>query len=323
MRHRVRLGLIAAVLWATALHPAAIAQPAFPRTADGHPNLSGAWDGTWSIAIEAASPTAKLELTDAEAEGQRVFRRNRIAGINFPVDPLAADVAERPNPRINGKLRGHMVVEPSSGRIPYTEAGLKAVQYWQRNPSNGAAAGPRDNPEDRSLPERCIALNGHPPLMYPHEPGGLRTFVQTPGYVLIHSETGSDTRIIRMNAGHQPDAVRSRLGDSVGRWEGDTLIVETSHFPRDGMLIDLVFQPPIQLGRDSVVVERFTPISTGELLYQFTIRDPAIYAGPWLAEYPLQRADHTPREYACHEANYGLTNILSGARIEEKTAPKR
>ncbi len=311
--------VLAMVLLAT-LNSAHAHTPDIPRAADGHPDLGGKWDGTWSINIEANAPNEKLDLTEDEVAAQLAMRRKRMAGIAFPIDPLAAGVAERPNPQVGGKLRSRMVISPADGRIPYTEAGKQTVAGWRKSNVSGPGPGPRDNPEDRTLPERCIALNGHPPFMYPHEPGGLREFVQTPGYVLIHSETGSDTRIIRMNAAHTPAAVRTRLGDSIGRWEGDTLVVETTNFPAAGMLIDLISQPPLQYGPDSRVVERFKPLSATEMIYQFTIEDPAIYAAPWVAEYPMMRSSAVAHEYACHESNHGLANILLGARAEEQRA---
>ncbi len=312
----------AAVLVLIAALIAPVANAQLLRGPDGHPDLGGNWDGTWSISIEASAPNEKLELTDEEVAAQLAMRRKRMAGIDFPIDPLAYGVAERPNPRMAGKLRARMVVVPADGHIPYTEAGRNTAAAWRRSNVSGPAPGPRDDPEARTLPERCIALNGHPPFMYPHEPGGLREIVQTPGYVLIHSETGSDTRVIRMDAGHNPAAVRTRLGDSIGRWEGDTLVVETTNFPAVGMLIDLIQQPPLQYGPDSRVIERFKPISATEMIYQFTIEDPTIYAAPWLAEYPLMRTSAVEREYACHEANLGLANILLGARVEEERATK-
>jgi hypothetical protein len=231
------------------------------------------------------------------------------------------DIGES-NFMIDGKYRTSIITSPDTGKLPeMTEYGMKrAMAGRQGNQKNTGTAwwidmevGPYDDPELRPLAERCLlgfgSTAGPPalPVMY----NNMKRIVQTDDYVMILNEMNHDARIIRMNAEHAPADVRKWTGDSVGRWEGDTLVVDTSNF-RD--------QPALFLASEDLhVVERFSRIDDGSLLYQFTVEDPA-WAEPWSGEYVWPGTDDQVFEYACHEANYALGGILRGARLLEVEA---
>jgi len=148
-----------------------------------------------------------------------------------------------------------------------------------------------------------------------------RSYMLRKDDLVVWSEAGGETRIVRIDGKPQPSAIRTFLGDSVGHWEGDTLVVETTGFrPDDEFRLSIGVGRPVMVGPDSKVVERFSRISDDELLYQFTVVDPLIYAKPWLAEYSMTRSIEPAYEFACHEGNYALPDILRGARMNEKRA---
>jgi hypothetical protein len=173
--------------------------------------------------------------------------------------------------------------------------------------------GPADNPENRTLGDRCITswANHAGPIMMPSMYNNNYQIVQTKDTVAIVTEVIHDTRIIRMNAAHMPSNVKKWYGDSIGRWEGDTLVVETINYH------------PSQSFRGSdenlKVTERFTRVSPTRLLYQFTVEDPTVWETSWSGEYEFVQGDQL-YEYACHEGNYALHGILQGERDVESAA---
>jgi len=223
---------------------------------------------------------------------------------------------------IDGKYRTSIITYPENGKLPaFTRYGeARAADRRERNQKNTGTAwwvnrevGPYDDPEMRPLAERCLlgfgSTGGPPalPVMY----NNLKRIVQTDEYLMILNEMNHDARIVRMNARHLPDEVRKWMGDSVGRWEGDTLVVDTTNF-RD--------RPALMMaGRDLHVVERFSRIDDASLLYRFTVEDPA-WEEPWRGEYVWPATDERVYEYACHEANYAMGGILRGARLLEEEA---
>ena len=215
---------------------------------------------------------------------------------------------------MNGDLRSSWVVEPADGHLPNTPLAKAVLE----------AAGKvfktsYDNPEERPGAERCIASMGHPPLQAigPVIPSEI---VQTPAAILIWTEDTDGARIIHLTGEPPPDVIRTRAGYSAGHWEGDTLVVETTHLsaldPGGGLLRDAIV-----LSRGSRIIERFSLQRDGALLYQFTVLDADLYERPWLAEYLLVRNTDHVYEYACHEGNRGMTNILKAARVERQTLP--
>jgi hypothetical protein len=160
--------------------------------------------------------------------------------------------------------------------------------------------------------ERCLAGLGRAP-MRAMPVFLLRQVIQAPDHVLIMSEDVAGLRIIHLSGSSPPSALRSREGYSQGHWDGDTLVIETTHLRADDP-VRAHLGRAIIVGPDSVIVERLTRVSDSELLYQFTVRDDALYSGPWLAEYSMQSTHLPTYEYACHEANYSMKGILLGGR---------
>ena len=211
--------------------------------------------------------------------------------------------------RYNNEFRSSLIVDPADGQIPaYTvqaQARIDAARAQRR--SRGAF----DGPESRPLPERCIMSFGSSsgPPMLPILYNNHYQIVQSPGYVMILVEMVHDVRIIRIGKQPLSENMNRWMGDSIGHWEGDTLVVETSRFN------------PIQRFRGSSnnfkVIERFTRVADNTINYAFTIEDPETYTQSWSAEMPLNLTGDRLYEYACHEGNYSLAGVLAGARLAE------
>ena len=228
--------------------------------------------------------------------------------------------------QIDGEWRTSIITDPPDGRRPsLTDAAQARAAERSRffRPNTGTAwwleddldaPGPYDDPEIRPLAERCLlgfgSVGGPPmlPVLY----NNLKKIVQTEDHVLIHVEMVHDARIVRMNQEHAPPEIRSWLGDSVGRWEGDTLVVDTTNFNDTPALGGA--------SRNLHVIERFTRIAPDALLYRFTVEDPTVWTAPWSGEYVWPATGDRVYEYACHEANYSFRGILGGARILEADA---
>lgn len=232
--------------------------------------------------------------------------------------------------KINGEYRTSIVVDPPDGRIPAMKASARErnAAYARRAVAPGAdesssAAAPAaafDNPEARPLAERCLLGFGStsgPPTLPNYFYNNMKQIVQTPTTVTILNEMVHDARIIRINGTHLPPSVRRWNGDSIGRWEGETLVVDTTNFTD---------KTQFQGSSDKLhVVERFTRIDPKTLLYRFTIEDPETWDRPWTGEYPWVQTDELMYEYACHEGNHAMENVLRGARSrdrEEAAAPR-
>lgn len=173
--------------------------------------------------------------------------------------------------------------------------------------------GPYDDPEDRPPAERCLlGLSGSagPPAL-PVIYNNVKRIVQTDDHIMIFNEMIHDARIVRMNASHLPGEIRRWLGDSIGWWEGQTLVIETTNFRKHSTFM--------VTGENLRVLERLRRLSSGEILYQFTVDDPA-WVEPWSGEYVWRPTESQPYEYACHEANYSMSGILKGARMLEHEA---
>lgn len=228
--------------------------------------------------------------------------------------------------QIDGEWRTSILIDPPNGRYPaFTAERLAADEAARqgssrRRPNDGTAywledgldaAGPYDNMEQRPYGERCLVgfgSTGGPPML-PVLYNNHKRIVQTDDVVLIHVEMNHEARIIRMNAEHDPPEIQKWLGDSIGHWEGDTLVVETVNFPD---------RPSFTRGsRHMKVTERFSVIDADTLLYAFTVEDPAVWTAPFSGEYVWPRSDNKVFEYACHEANYALEGIMKGARLLE------
>jgi hypothetical protein len=294
---------------------------ASPRTPEGRPDLQGVWANQWLTPLEKPARTPQLIATPEEERtivGQLRARAKQFADIAN--DPEAGDPDAHGLTRVRGEYRTRMIVAPEDGLLPLTPEGQKAVSAQLSWFGQRVLQGRGDGPEDRLTWERCLAGMGQAPLLFGWAVAGFRRIVQTPDALVIHSEAGGETRVIRIGGAHLPAAMPSYLGDSIGRWEGETLVVETRGFKQEDQFRMSVSGKPIPVAPGAKVTERFTRVSPDELNYQFTVEDPATYSKPWLAEYSMARSTAPMFEFACHEGNYGLANILSGARERERKA---
>jgi hypothetical protein len=289
-----------------------------PRTPDGQPDLQGVWDYRTATPLERPPEFAgKQFLTDAEIADYE--RRAAAREDGRPPDDPRTDPSVHPpwwldyGRRVVATRRSSLIVDPADGRIPPLTPAAQQSAADRRAASRGR--GPADAPEDRTLWERCIT-RGHPEGMLPAGYNNNVQFVQTPGYVVIVSEMIHDARIVPIDGRpHAPGAIRPWLGDSRGRWDGNTLVIETRNFsPKTAFR---------GAGEHLRLTERFTRVDRDTIEYRFTVDDPTTWTRPWTVSFPLVRSDDRIYEYACHEANYGLLNILKNARAVEGSAPAR
>lgn len=290
-----------------------------PRLADGRPDFTGEWSNQWLTPVEATLISRTLVVTPAQATAiVGMIRAAAKALGEAGLDPEAVDPDSHSLAIVRGEPRTRLIIDPVDGLLPYTPEALKEVQAQQARFRRQVQGQEADDPEQRIIWERCLAAMGQAPLLFTWGVAMNRRLVRTPDALVIWSEGGGETRIVRIGGKPLPSAMRSFLGDSIGHWEGDTLVVETTGFkPEDPFRLSIVGRP-IMVGPDSKVVERFTRIAEGELVYQFTVVDPAIYAKAWLAEYSMTASTVRTFEFACHEGNYGLPNILKGARAADR-----
>jgi hypothetical protein len=284
-----------------------------PRTPWGDPDLQGVWSNATITPFERPTTLAgKQVLTEEEAaelEKLTVKTGNQDRRDGAGTD---ADVARAYNDfwwdrgtKVVSTRQTSLVVEPADGRVP------ALTPEGQKRAAARAARG-YDSWEDRSLWERCIT-RGLP--MVPGPYNNNYQILQTPGYVVIVHEMIHDARIIPLDGRpHVGQNVRQWFGDSRGRWEGDTLVVDTTNFTDKANF------------RGSTeglhLIERFTRTSADTVKYEFTIDDPTTFTRNWTAAIPMTRTDEQIYEYACHEGNYGMVNLLSGARVQEKATEK-
>ena len=311
--------LAALALLAAMVATSAAAGYKAPRNAYGQPDLSGVWNTNFVLPLEA-TPGVPLTLPEAEA---RTFARRVIddaAGYaSLAIDGEVADIREQTAKAglaiVRGERRTRQVVQPADGVIPMTpraRAQVRAVENILRNSPDPPIG--TDNPEQRRNWERCLVGQGQPPITVLSEINP-RQILQTRDAVVLLTEYGPDLRIIPFTDQHGPAALTGRLGDAIARWEGDTLVIETIRLPNADAVRPV---PTLLVPRSAVVEERYTRVSDKELLYQYTVKDPAIYTGPWLAEYSLYRQAAPIYEFACHEGNYSLPNILAGGRAKDR-----
>jgi hypothetical protein len=309
-------GLASGAAAQVAVVPDAAAAWAMPRTPDGRPDLQGVWDYRTATPLERPPEFAgKQFLTDQEIADYE--RRAAAREDGRPPDDPRSDPSVHPpwwldyGRRVVSTRRSSLVVDPGDGRIPPLTAAAQQRVAERRAASRGR--GPADAPEERSLWERCIT-RGHPEGMLPAGYNNNVQLVQAPGYVVIISEMIHDARIVPLDGRpHAAVAIRSWLGDSRGRWEGDTLVVETTNFSP---------KANFRNASDNLrVIERFTRIDQRTIDYRISVEDATTWVRPWTVSFPLTKSEGPIYEYACHEANYGLRNILKNARAVEAGAP--
>lgn len=304
----------------------AIAQPTVPpaetpvpRMPDGRPDLQGIWDFSSLTPLQRPAALAGKEfLTDEEVSS---LEAEAAAQVDRP--PRAGDPGSYnrfwfdQGTRVTQTRRTSLIVDPPDGRLPaYAPAGK------DRMASREEARRRNAGPEDRDVDERCLlGFNSGPPML----PGAYNNFVQLfqiPGYVVILNEMVNDVRIVPLGGRPPlPQEIRQWRGDSRGRWEEDTLVVETQNFMELGTAHPAPNMELLEaLGSKLHLVERFSRLDADTLLYQFTINDPTAWAQPWSVEMTMARTEDTLYEYACHEGNYGLFNILAGAQADERAS---
>ena len=300
-----------------------------PRTADGRPDLGGVWDFRTITPLQRPQELAGREfLTDEEAaafEAETAVTRNAdlnraalakvVTGrgvVNGTTETRDLALAYNDfwwdrGTKVVGTRRTSLIVDPPDGRIPSLTTEAESRRQARQEGNQRITAGP----EDRALSERCIlGFNSGPPML----PGGYNQNVhlfQTPDYVAILNEMVHNVRIVPMDGRPHAD-LPQWTGESRGRWDGDTLVVETKNFLRETSFRSS--------SENLNLTERFTRVDADTLLYEFTVEDPTTWERPWSVEVPMRKSDAPMFEYACHEGNYGMEGTLSGARALEREA---
>ena len=279
-----------------------------PLTAWGAPDLGGVWDFRTITPLERpAALKDKAVLTAEEAaaftqqslEGRNADRRD--GGARRDIERAYNDFWWDYGNSLTGDNRTSLIVDPPTGRIPYREEYQAAARIRGANISNGFA----DSYTDRSLSDRCLmGFNAGPPMVSSAYNNNVQ-ILQTPHHVVILNEMVHNARIVPLDP-RSHGRLRQYAGDSRGRWEGETLVVETRNFLRETSLGGS--------SRDTYLVERFRRVDPDTVMYEFTVEDVSSYTRPWTARMPLRRTDGPLFEYACHEGNIGLAGILAGAR---------
>jgi hypothetical protein len=310
-----RFALWRAMVVAVSLMPLAVgAQSKVPRTPDGKPDLQGIWDFRTLTPLERPNQFAGKETLSAE-EVATLEQRNAETRVDRA--PRTGDPGTYNQfwfdfgTRVVDDKRTSLIVDPADGRLPplTPEAEKRAAERAER------LRRPAEGPEDRPTWERCLlGFNSGPPIM----PSGYNNnvqLIQTRDYVVILNEMVHDARVVPISS-RPHSSTRRWLGESRGRWEGDTLVVETRNFTANGTgTIGLRVPPTDQLR----LTERFTLRDPQTLVYQFTVDDPATWTRPWTAAVPMRKSDEQIYEYACHEGNLGMVGIMAGAREQESS----
>lgn len=322
------------------------AQAQVPRTAAGHPDLTGVWTNASLTGL--TRPAGVTSLVVDEATAKKMVEHPVVAGVTKTADDAATSIdpakLDKPPEKggkdfgskgydflwvtpgdrlaiVNGEYRTSYIVDPPNGQLPFTPEQLAKRRAMMAGAAKYLTGeGPFDGPEDAALSERCLVGfggSGGPGMLNPIYNNNYQ-FVLTGDYLMVLVEMAHDVRNIPIfasaetaRANHRPDAIQPWFGDSVAWWEGDTLVIETTHLnPKQT-------QTGFPLTSTGVVTERLTRTSEKDIAYSFAVNDPKIYSQPWKAElgfYPASRVF----EYACHEGNHGLTGMLEGARERER-----
>jgi hypothetical protein len=313
---RMEAHLAAAVLFAIAIHSSELAiaadEPYRPaRLADGAPDLQGIWDHTNATPLARLKGFNTLEISKEQAAYIDSIINGLFKNQNVPNDP-DNDLAQRSVEPIRGKYRSSLIIDPVDGRLP----GNESLTLWLRG-LRASLFDDLDGPEQRPTTERCLSDVGQPPIL--SNPGlNLHQIVQTADMVVFHAEAMHEARIVRLNSKHAPPAITSWLGDSIGKWEGDTLVVETKNFTPSDPGRAMPFSS-FRVSPRATVTERFTRVAENRIEYLYTVDDPENYTRPWTAESQLWRSNERMFEYACHEGNRSLGYILQAQRVSDGT----
>jgi hypothetical protein len=354
MSARLALALSLAVLPMTAQVAKTATKSGLPRTPDGHPDLQGTYDLATMTPFERLPgdpPVLSKEQAEALQKAEAARRSVNATKLdpNRPSLPVGGDttpgksffeILEKAGGGavggydrlwlnqgtqymvVDGQIRTSIVIDPPDGHVPAPNGasrqrgrGGRAAPTSDTGENQDVSAGPRgqfDDPELRPLSERCLLGFGStsgPPALPDYFYNDLHQIVQTPDSIMILTEMIHDARIVRMNAQHLPANIRRWMGDSIGHWEGDTLVIDTTNFTDKTR-----FRGSTE---NLHVVERLTRLDAKTLLYRFTVEDPKTWDRPWTGEMTWPATSQPIYEYACHEGNYALGDVLRGARRQE------
>ena len=292
---------------------------AIPHTPDGHPDFQGVWTNATITPMERPPQFAsKPTLTDAEAAAFEKSSAQELADVDGKSEsPLLAAAGSDGTggynmlfidrgselARVDGVKRTSLIIDPTDGKMP-----PRTHRIQKRMAAIMRSYMVYDGVKDRPLSERCVIGFGStsgPPMM-PVLYNNNYQFVQTKDALMILVEMVHDVRVIRINGTHKPAGIRQLLGDSIGHWEGDTLVVDTTNFTDQTLFSGA--------SEDLHVIERFQRVDPQTILYKVTIDDPRTFTKAWTMEFPFTATKGPVYEYACHEGNYAMTDILGGAR---------
>jgi len=285
-----------------------------PRLANGEIDLQGTWSHMNATPFERPAEYTTLVINAEQAAAIEAKYHARSEDLSRPSEPSVYFDKQTVEP-IRGEFHSSIIIDPQDGKIPandlFKELAAKA---------KAGVLTAFDGPEQRPTSERCLgALSSAPPVVVAPATD-LRQIVQTGNTILIASEELHDARVIRMNAKHAPAALTSWMGDSIGWWEADTLVIETTHFAPTSATragpASLFFVSP-----QTIVTERIRFVAEDELSYVFTVSDPTYYTSDWRGETRFKRSHERMIEYACHEGNYSLTYVLQGREPASSSAP--
>jgi hypothetical protein len=305
-----------------------------PLNAYGQPDLEGTWTNATLTVLERPKEYGNRKvMTDEEVKKVEGEDAKLMADGNKPTDPKVK-TTDLPHEcgrgfsgagcgynsawidpgstvmRVNGEPRSSFITDPPDGHFPPTKPGVVVPNMYVR-------AHYGENPENQTLGERCLTSFGYSagPVMLPLLYNNNYEIAQSKDTVAIVVEMVHDVRIIHIGAKHRTDGARPWMGDSIGWYEGPTLVVETTNFPEATSLHGA--------WKELKVTERFTRVGPHRVLYQFTVADPTVWDRPWSGEYEFSSSKGRIFEYACHEGNYALEGILSGARADEAAAAEK
>ncbi len=320
----VAMALAATVAAAIPANAQSVESETAMRTPDGQPHISGIFTFRTLTPLQRPAALEGQDRLDAEAAAQfEASERIRLNRDLFDPETGAPNAGYQSRAEggvlsynefwyergieLTSDKRTSLIVDPPNGRIPFQPEYQEAAQIRRLNLRNGFA----DHYTDRSLADRCImGFNAGPPMVSSAYNNNVQ-ILQIPGYVVILNEMVHNARIIPLD-GRPHGEIRQWSGDSRGRWEGETLVVETRNFLRETSLGGS--------SQDTYLVERFRRLDPDTVMYEFTVEDPNNFTRPWTATMPLRRTDGPLFEYACHEGNIGMAGIMAGARRKDTQA---
>jgi hypothetical protein len=321
MRHRwFPVVVVVTALWLLSV-VAQAQNGSVPRKPWGDPDLEGIWTNATLTLLQRAPELGTKEFFTAEEAA--AFEKQRLQQTNADRPLRPGEVGAYNDTFFERGTRGvksrrtSLIIDPPDGRIPpFTPEAQMKFDARQKD----EALHPADGPEDRWLTERCLLFGATVPML-PEPYNNNYLIVQSPGYVTILAEMNHDARVIPLDGRpHLSRNVHQWIGDSRGRWDGNTLVVETTNFKfNDKSRFGVQYLSGLS-DENLRVVERFTPTDANTLTYQATIEDPTVYTRPWTIELSMDRTKGPLFEVACHEGNYGMFNMLSGHRAEERAA---